>query len=184
MIMSARPMLAVAACCVPLLACPAAWGTPEAAARAPARDPMLAPADARSAPGAASAAAPAAELPQARHLMVIDGRRFVVWGGRKRGVGEMLGDARIERIEDSAIVVRLDGTLQRLPLYGDVTRRPAIESTAPLKPPSGAGALPRPARPTEAVSLARPERPTPPGGRPDSRSEPRPDFPTRAGDPQ
>jgi hypothetical protein len=173
-------MFAVAACCVPLLACPAAWANPEAAVRAPARDPMLAPADARPAPGAASAAAPAAELPQARHLMVIDGRRFVVWGGRKRGVGEMLGDARIERIEDSAIVVRLDGTLQRLPLYGDVTRRPAIESPAPQKSPFGVGTLPRPARPTEAVSMARPERPP----RPDIRPDNRPDSLSRAGDPQ
>ncbi len=180
MITSTRPLLAAAACCVPLLACPAAWASPEAAGRAPSRDPMLAPADARPAAAAASSAAPATEAPQARHLMVIDGRRYVVWGGRIRGVGEMLGEARIERIEDSAIVVRLDGTLQRLPLYGDVTRRPAIESPAPPKPPSAAGALPRPARPAEAVSLAPPERPP----RPELRPAGRPESSTRAGDPQ
>jgi hypothetical protein len=179
-----RHWTAVGACCVPLLASTAAWANPEAAARAPSRDPMLAPADVRPASGAASA--PAAEPPQARHLMVIDGRRFVVWGGRKRGVGEMLGDARIERIEDSAVVVRLDGTLQRLPLFGDVNRRPAVELPVPLKPPAGTGDLPRPARPIDAstLSLARPERPPQPGSRPDSRPDIRPDVPYRTGDPQ
>lgn len=173
-----KPWTAAGVFCVPLLACSAAFANPEAAARAPARDPMLAPADARPASGAASALAPAADPPPARHLMVVDGRRYVVWGGRKRSVGDMLGDARIERIEDSAVVVRQDGALQRLPLYGDVTRRPAVESPAALKPPADAGVLPRPVRPTDAgkLSLARPERPT----RPDTR----PDVPYRTGDPQ
>ena len=164
--------------CVALLDSSAALASPEAAGRAPARDPMLAPADARPASGAASALAPAAEPPPARHLMVVDGRRYVVWGGRKRSVGEMLGDARIERIEDNAVVVRQDGTLQRLPLYGDVMRRPAIESPDALKPDANATVLPRPARPTDAgqLSLARPEPPT----RPDTR----PAAPYRTGDPQ
>jgi hypothetical protein len=90
----------------------------------------------------------------------------------------MLGDARIERIEDSAVVVRQDGTLQRLPLYGDVLRRPAAESPDASKPPADTSALPRPARPTGAgqLSLARPEPPT----RPDTR----PTAPYRTGDPQ
>lgn len=169
---------AVAALSLPLLAPSMAFANPEAAARAPARDPMLAPAEARPASGAASAPSPVAEPPPARHLMVVDGRRYVLWGGRKRSVGEMLGDARIERIEDSAVVVRQDGALQRLPLYGDVIRRPAIESPAALKPPADVGVLPRPARLSDAskLSLARPERPT----RPDIH----PDVPYRAGDPQ
>jgi hypothetical protein len=92
--------------------------------------------------------------------------------------GDLLGDARIERIEDTAVVVRQDGALRRLPLYGDVQRRPAPESAAPLALPAGANAIQRPIRPSDAgaLSLARPESPSRPGARLD------PSY--RAGDPQ
>jgi hypothetical protein len=165
-------------CLVPLLACSAAMANADAAGRPPARDPMLAPAEARPAAAAAATPASAAAPAPARHLMVIDGRRYVVWGGRKRGVGDLLGDARIERIEDTAVVVRQDGALRRLPLYGDVQRRPAPESAAPLALPAGANAIQRPIRPSDAgaLSLARPESPSRPGARLD------PSY--RAGDPQ
>jgi hypothetical protein len=37
-----------------------------------------------------------------QHLYTVGNQRWVIQGGRKRGVGDLLGDARIERIEDSA----------------------------------------------------------------------------------
>jgi hypothetical protein len=205
--MNSKPLLrAGLACLLPLLACSAATaagdasGRPQLTAqerpqellnelpqqrapevarqRPPARDPMQAPPEARAADATAAAAAPAAAPAPARHLMVVDGQRWVVSGGRKRGVGDLLGDARIERIEDSAVVVRQDGVLHRLPLFGDVQRRPAPESASPVLQPPGASTLKRPARPSDAgaLSLARPERPS----RPEARLAPS----YRAGDPQ
>jgi hypothetical protein len=163
-----------------------AFAGPDADRRTTARDPMLAPAEARPAGATAAASAPAAAPAPARHLMVVDGRRYVVWGGRKRGVGDLLGDARIERIEDSAVIVRQDGTQHRLPLFGAVQRKPASEATAAGAPPVDASALKRPPRLPEAgaLSLARPERPLQPELHPELHPGLRPDFPYRAGDPQ
>lgn len=124
-----------------------------------ARDPLQPPPAARPAPLAADGSATPSTAP--RHLMVVDGTRYVVDHGRRRKVGDMLGDARIERIDDGAVVVRQAGTLQRLPLYGGVVKRPVSE------PPDKAAALARPARPTfEAHPLPRPQRPQRPGDQP------------------
>ncbi len=91
------------------------------------RDPMQPPPSLRptAAPGGS---APADAAPAvARHLMVIDGVRYVIDKGRRRGVGDLLGGARIERIDDSAIVVRHGKQLQRLPLFAGVVKRPLAE---------------------------------------------------------
>jgi hypothetical protein len=72
-------------------------------------------------------AAPAA-LPSPRHLLVVDGRRYVVEGGRRRAVGDLLGDTRIERIEDAAVLVRSASGTQRLPLFGGVVKRAAVDT--------------------------------------------------------
>lgn len=109
------------------------------------RDPLQPPAAARPAtpapagPVTANAPAPAA----VRQILVVDGRRHVVEGTRLRGVGDRLGEARIERIDDSAVWVRENGVLQRLPLYGSVTRRTVVadaDSAAVL--PTAASATP------------------------------------------
>ncbi len=98
---------------------------------APMRDPMQPPAAARSErgePGAAAGATtgPAAQAAPAlvppRHLITVGGRRFVVDNGRRFGVGDRLGDARIEAIDDSWVTVREAGVATRLPLYGSATR--------------------------------------------------------------
>ena len=62
--------------------------------------------------------------------MVIDGVRYVIDNGRRRAVGDLLGGARIERIEDSAVVVRNGKQLQRLPLFAGVVKRPVSEPLA------------------------------------------------------
>jgi hypothetical protein len=157
-----------------LVLCTGFAAAPALADGATVRDPMQPPPDARPATPSGPGAAAAAPEP-ARHLMVIDGRRYVVWGGRKRGIGDPLGDAQIVAIEDNAVTVRQDGALHRLPLHGAVQRRPAAESPA-LAAPAAAG-LRRPARPADgAVSLARPAPPP----RPELRSA----IPYRAGEPQ
>ena len=124
--MKAWTLLCIASlCCCPALA----------QHRVPPRDPMQAPAAAAQPRGGAPAPleAPAVSV---RQLLVVDGQRYVVHGGRRRAVGEWLGDARIESIEDSAVVVRRGGQLQRLPLFAGVTKTPVAAS--PLVAPDTA----------------------------------------------
>lgn len=91
------------------------------------RDPMQPPPALRAAAAAGGSAAADSASVVARHLMVIDGVRYVIDGGRRRGVGDLLGGARIERIDDSAVVVRNGRQLQRLPLFSGVVKRPVVE---------------------------------------------------------
>jgi len=104
---------------------------PLAAAEAPRslRDPMQPPAVARTTAGS-STDAPAPVTVTARHLLVVDGHRYVVDGSRRRAVGELLGEARIERIEDAAVVVRHATGTKRLPLFSGVVKQPAADTTA------------------------------------------------------
>lgn len=152
------------------LALPLAVAALAAAAQAPPlRDPMQPPVARRAPPGvaprpavAASAPAPA---PVVQHLYVVGKQRWVIQGGRKRGVGDLLGDARIERIEDSAVIVRRGGALLRLPLFGGVTKRPAAvealaataSADAPDPPATAAAASPITHMPL--ATAARPHRP-------------------------
>ena len=92
---------------------------------APPRDPMRPVLVAPPALGPRSGAVSGDARPTvtARHLMVVDGRPYVIEAGRRRAVGDMLGTSRIEKIEDSAVIVRTGGgSLQRLPLFAGVTK--------------------------------------------------------------
>lgn len=119
-----------------------------AAAAQALRDPMLPPAAVRAAraPVAAVAAEPAS-APSVHQLLIVGDQRWVVDQGRKRGVGDLLGTARIERIEDAAVVVRDGGTLRRLPLFGGVVKQ------APALPAPGAASAP-PSTSTARTALA------------------------------
>lgn len=99
-----------------------AWApAPAQALRDPTRPPEVlgAPGPDPATPGTAQAL---------RQLLVVDGRRYVVEGSRLRGVGDMLGAARIESIEDAAVVVRDAGGSRRLPLHAGVVKRPAPQA--------------------------------------------------------
>lgn len=107
---------------------------PAAAQNAPGlRDPMVPPlAIARPAAANAGSAEIAAEPPPPpQQLLTVDGRRYVVDGRRRLGVGEALGSARIERITDSAVWVRDGSTVTRLPFYGGVIKRTVVDATTP-----------------------------------------------------
>ena len=106
-----------------------------------ARDPMRAPQRA----GAAVSAAATSAAPPVRQLLLVDGQRYVVDAGRRRAVGEMLGDARIERIDDSAVFVRRAGQLQRLALFAGVTKK-VVPEPAPAAVPPGAAEPPAASR--------------------------------------
>lgn len=136
------------------------FGLAAAGANAPAqaqalRDPMLPPAAARSAPAAAAAPAEPASAPVVRHLLVVGDQRWVVDNGRRRAVGDLLGGARIERIEDAAVFVRQGGTLQRLPLYAGVVKQ------APAAPASAAVPAPKPEPRTALAGATGAGRPRP-----------------------
>jgi hypothetical protein len=119
---------------------------------AQARDPMRAP-SLGAAPGAAptragggpAAPAPAAVAPP-RHLVTANGCRYVVERGRRYGLGDTLGGARIVAIDDSGVTLReADNTRRRLPLYGAVAKRELADvaaAPAPERPPAATPAAP------------------------------------------
>jgi hypothetical protein len=125
----------------------------EAAEPSAARDPMRPPPVVQRAaadPLGASAAAPVAPpAPVARHLLVVDGQRYVIEGSRRRAVGDKLGEARIERIEDMAVIVSNEGVRQRIPLFAGVDKRPVAEGAAASAPAASA-----PSRARRAVTAA------------------------------
>ena len=103
------------------------------------RDPMSPPPAATTAAAAApanarhgGAAAPA--VVQVRQLLVVNGQRYVIDNGRRRAVGDLLGSARIERIDDSAVLLRQGSVQWHVPLFPGVIKRPV---------PEGAEAPPR-----------------------------------------
>lgn len=115
----ARMLLPALAALTSLLA----WApVPAQALRDPTRAPDVLVA---TAPGSA-APATGRTLHQ---LLVVDGRRYVVDGSRLRAVGDTLSGARIESIEDAAVVVRDAGGTRRLQLHaGVVIKRPAPQA--------------------------------------------------------
>ncbi|HEY0954178.1 MAG TPA: hypothetical protein VGE36_05425 [Roseateles sp.] len=91
------------------------------------RDPTAWPPALRSALAAASAAsAPDAAVADnaIRHVVIANGRAYVVQRGRRHAVGELLDGARIERITEQAVWLREGGQVRREPLYGGVEKRP------------------------------------------------------------
>lgn len=112
-----------------------------------ARDPLQPPAALRSSRPAAdgSVAAPAAD-PVIRHLVTVDGQRFVLDGARRYGVGDRLGTLRITCIHDQGVTVRdAAGQARELPLFGRVDIRPAGAATSPAAPRPTPCPAPRPA---------------------------------------
>jgi hypothetical protein len=120
-----------------------AMSAPRSAGEAGLRDPMRPPLATLAAPAQREAAS-APPPTQPRHLIVVDGRRYVVDSGRLRTVGDLLGGARIERIDDSAVVVHTAAGTQRLPLFAGVVKRAPVVAPviAPVVAPVVAPAAP------------------------------------------
>ncbi len=96
----------------------------------PARDPMQAPASVQAAQRGASASAPARADMTPRHVMLIEGRRYLLDRGRRLSVGDWLGTARIERIDDGAVWLREDGAVHQVSLFGGIVKRPVASPEA------------------------------------------------------
>lgn len=68
--------------------------------------------------GAPPASAPApAEGFRPTHLVTVDGRRYIVWRGKRYGVGDSIEGARIERLDEAEVWLRSGGSLRKHPLY-------------------------------------------------------------------
>jgi hypothetical protein len=108
----------------------------------PMRDPMRPP-SAVQAPVSEPAAAAAAVEITPRHLMVVDGRRYLIVAGRRLGIGDMLGTARIERLDDGSVWLREAGVLRQVSLFGGIVKR--------ATPPPDAASRPEGARPLKTT---------------------------------
>jgi len=85
------------------------------------RDPTLAPPVAAAAGGIGSGDKAAAPAPMA--VIVRDGRPYVVAGTRLVAQGQMLGDARIERISETEIWLREGKSLRKVPRFAGIQRK-------------------------------------------------------------
>lgn len=116
----------------------------------PMRDPMQAPAAAQvplRTHDVGSQPVPVEVRP--RHLMVVDGRRFLIDGGRRLAVGDLLGSARIERIDDGSVWLREAGVLRQVSLFGGISKR-AVPGGEGASSPAASPPTLRPARPGKA----------------------------------
>jgi len=121
----------------------AAWATEPDAVLPSLRDPTVPPPAARppaisaSAGTDATAATHTDTVALPRHLMVLNGKPYVIERGWPRGVGDKLGEARIERIEGGNVWLRDASGTRKLSLYPGVEIRPSAAASAPEPlPPS------------------------------------------------
>lgn len=122
-----------------------------------ARDPTQPPAALRAAlpasdsTGATDEAGRADSWQAMQHRMVINGQPFLVERGWLRGVGDRLGQARIERIEDRAVWLRDDQGLHKLDLFPQVEIQTLPTAPASLSAPTAPPATAHRRRPTAAA---------------------------------
>lgn len=99
-----------------------AWVGCAAAQAAALRDPTVPPPAWGAQPG--SPREPLAEF-KPGHLVVVDGRRYVMWQGRRYGEGESIEGARIERIEETEVWLRIAGSLRKVRMFAGIEKRPS-----------------------------------------------------------
>lgn len=98
------------------------------------RDPTIPPTAALPAQPA-SGAQGTAETLGSLSVIVRDGRSYVVMGTRLYAQGQMLGQARIERIAETEIWLREGKQLRKVQLFSGVTRRVAFGvAITPMRP--------------------------------------------------
>ena len=95
-------------------------------AQAELRDPTQVPTALRAPPAGEAAAAVSPDgVPAAafQHIVMVNGRAFLVVAGRRLGVGDPLGNARITRIEDSAVWLKEAGITRRQGLFNGIEKK-------------------------------------------------------------
>lgn len=124
-----------------------------AAAQEGLRDPTLTPTAARPAAAPASGAEPTGSSSQPQHIMVLNGRPYLIVAGRRLGVGDTWGEARIERIADGAFWLKEGGVSRRVSLYPGIDKRPAAADGAASKAPPRARPVVRTKAQTDMATL-------------------------------
>ncbi len=165
------------ACALALLAC----GACAAQTGKPTRDPTVppitllsptaptvahggtAPSAAPAAVATAASAVPAPRPGGSRGILVVDGTRFVIEGGKRHAVGDSVGASRIERIEDDAIWLRDATGVHRMPMFGASVRRAANTTSSPPVAPANATPPATPNDTKAAVGGTTPQRTAQPG---------------------
>lgn len=90
------------------------------AAQTPAlRDPTEPPAAFRAKPQGAKGPV---DVFRPEHLVMVEGKHFVVWKGRRYGVGDSVQGGRIERLDETGVWLHRDGEVRKLPLFGAVEK--------------------------------------------------------------
>ena len=97
------------------------------------RDPTSWPVgvQAPSASSPASGGEPDAAGPRIQQIVIVEGRAYIVSGGRRYGVGAQFGDAKIMRIEDQAVWLRDASGTRRESLYPGIDKRSPASSAPP-----------------------------------------------------
>jgi hypothetical protein len=98
------------------------------------RDPTLPPAQFNAPPAATAASAAASAADVTPIVIVSAGRYYVMDRGRRLGVGDLYGTARIARIDDNGVWLREADSLQHIPLHGTVASQVVpLPSERPIK---------------------------------------------------
>lgn len=124
-----RPVQRTAAAVLICLSAGAQGGEP-----AGGRDPTLPPSQFK-APVAAAAASSTASAADITPIVIMSaGRYYLMDRGRRLGVGDLYGTARIARIDDNGVWLREADSLEQIPLHGTVARK-AVPPTSerPIK---------------------------------------------------
>ncbi len=64
------------------------------------------------------------EVIDPKHLVVVNGNRFLIWKSRRLAVGDLIEGARIERISETEVWVRNAAGLRKLPIFSGIEKRP------------------------------------------------------------
>jgi hypothetical protein len=118
------------------------------------RDPTLIPPEAQIAPdtaGVSTSAAGPVLSEDGLAVVVRNGKPFVIVDTRLYGVGQKIGDSRIERITDTEVWLRNGADRRKLQLYPGIERKTSV----PL-PPCSAGAS-KPVKTSKPSSFTSPK---------------------------
>lgn len=96
------------------------------------RDPTLPPPVYSLATGDSINTAPKRNL-KPQQIVIVDGKRFLVWNSRHYLVGESINGARIERISETEVWLHDADGLRKLALFSGVDKRQAASGSVEKK---------------------------------------------------
>lgn len=98
----------------------------------PRRDPTVPPA-AYGAQAQSPMARPAFESFRPEHIVIVDGKRYLVWRGHRYGVGDSVQGARIERLDENEVWLRSGEGVRKLAMFPGIRKTPAEVTKGPTR---------------------------------------------------